>query len=85
MGYPTTNYEKKQQAQVVVHKEYTDRLERQSYRLVRPRTFTYAQPDESEARPEQKTIHSIDHKLTYILGAVAIILVAGIVYRKMKK
>ena len=82
MGYPTTNYEKKQQAQVVVHKEYTDRLERQSYRLVRPRTFTYAQPDESEARPEQKTINPLNHNLIYLIGAMSIIVVAGLVLKK---
>ncbi len=73
----------------ITHKEYDDMMNYQSYRLMHNRpsrsTFETLTPDESEARPEQKTIHSIDHKLTYILGAVAIILVAGIVYRKMKK
>ena len=82
MGYPTTSIEKQQQANAVISKGYEDRMNYQSFRLVRPRTFTYAQPDESEARPEQKTINPVNHNLIYLIGAMSIIVVAGLVLKK---
>jgi hypothetical protein len=81
MGYPTTSIEKQQQANAVISKGYEDRMNYQSFRLVRPRTFTYSTPDESEGRPEEKTIHKVDNTIIYFLGAMSILVIAGMVLR----
>ncbi len=81
MGYPLSNSEKQQIADQVISKEYQDRMNRQSYRLVRPRTFVYSTPDESEGRPEEKTIHKVDNTILYLVGAMSILIIAGMVLR----
>lgn len=73
----------------ITHKEYDDMMNYQSYRLMHNRpsrsTFEKLTPDESEARPEQKTIHSIDTKIKYILGAVVLIVISGWAFHSLRK